>query len=97
MNNKYIIKPGFEIQEVCGNYVLLGMGEENIDFSKVIVLNETSKFLWDKMKEGKNTIASLVESITEEYEVEKDVAQQDIEKIVNKFIEAEVVKIEIIN
>ena len=40
------IKDGFELREVCGEYVILSSGMENIDFSKIISLNESAAFLW---------------------------------------------------
>ena len=40
------IKDGFELREICGEHVILSHGMDNIDFSKIISLNETAAFLW---------------------------------------------------
>lgn len=81
------IKPGFEVQAVCGEHILMAMGEENIDFSKVIALNETSRFVWEKMKGGIDNVDDLVTAITDEYEIDKDTAKADIEALINQFVE----------
>lgn len=81
------IKPGFEIQKVCGENILIGMGEENIDFSKVISFNETSLFIWEKMEEGASSIDAIVSSLTEEYEVDVELAKKDVTEFVNQLIE----------
>ena len=36
------IKDGFELREICGEHVILSHGMDNIDFSKIISLNETA-------------------------------------------------------
>ena len=40
------IKNGFELREVCGENVIIAHGVDNIDFTKVISLNESAAFLW---------------------------------------------------
>ena len=40
------IKEGFELREICGEYVILSHGMNNIDFSKLISLNETAAYMW---------------------------------------------------
>ena len=34
------IKDGFELREICGEHVILSHGMDNIDFSKIISLND---------------------------------------------------------
>lgn len=81
------IKPGFEVHTVCGQDLIMGMGEQNIDFSKVITLNETSRFIWDKLKDGVDSVDSLVGALTSEYEVDEQTARNDIEALIAQFVE----------
>ena len=62
------IKEGFELREICGEHVILSHGMDNIDFSKIISLNETAAFLW-KQAVGKEAISEdgLVSSLLEAY------------------------------
>lgn len=88
------IKKGFEITEVCGEHVLMGMGEENIDFSKIISFNETSLFVWRKMEQGVDTVDAIVEAMTAEYEVAADVARPDVQALIDKLVQLGVVESE---
>lgn len=76
-------KPGFALRSVCGEQFLIAEGLENIDFSKLIALNETSAYLWTSVAEDEEfTVETLTELLTQEYEVEIDVARRDVEELV---------------
>ena len=40
------INEGFELREVCGEHVIVAHGVKNIDFSKIINLNESAVLMW---------------------------------------------------
>lgn len=86
------VKPGFEVQEVCDQYVLMAMGEQNIDFTKIISLNETSLFIWNELSKGVNTIEGLANAITTEYDIDLETAKHDIEIVIDKLRELGVVE-----
>lgn len=67
------IKDGFELREICGEHVILSHGMDNIDFSKIISLNETAAFLW-KEAVGKEEISEeeLTATLLEAYEVDEE-------------------------
>lgn len=79
------LKSGFKLNEVCGQSFVVPMGEKNIDFSKVISLNESSLLLWKRMEQGEFTTDDLVNVLLDEYEVEKEVAQKDVMGIISQF------------
>ena len=82
------IKKGFELMDVCGEAVVVAHGKENIDFSKVISLNESAAYLWRKV-EGKDFDAPLLaQLLTEEYEVDEATALRDVEKMMTDWREA---------
>lgn len=82
------IKKGFELQNVCGEYIIVPTGIENIDYSKIISLNETAAYLWEGCsKLDSFTIDTMVELLTREYEVEEEIAREDCEKIIARWIE----------
>ena len=87
------IKEGFEIQNVCGEYIIVPAGVENVDYSRIISLNETAAYLWENVatKEAFTT-DDLVELLLEEYEVEESVAREDCELIVERWKEMELVE-----
>ena len=79
------IKQGIVLNEVCGEHFLVPMGEENIDFSKLIALNESSLLLWKRMEQGDFTEDDLVQTILDEYEVDADTARKDVRNIIEQF------------
>ena len=53
------IKKGFDLREVCGENIVVAYGRENIDYNKVISLNESAAYLW-KAVAGKNFTADTM-------------------------------------
>lgn len=86
-------KNGFELQEVCGEHLLIPAGVENVDFSKIISFNETAAYLW-KNVEGRDyfDIDTLVELLTKEYDVEREVALEDCRLISECWAEAGIIE-----
>lgn len=82
------IKSGFELREVCGENVIIASGKENIDFSKIISLNETAAYLWKAVQEKDFSAADLANALTAEYEVSEEVALADSEQIMKQWQEA---------
>jgi hypothetical protein len=87
------INEGFEVRSVCGEYMMVAMGEKNIDFSHVIAFNETSVFIWNQMLAGKDTIDDVAKAVTEEYEVDFETARKDVETLVKQLAEYGVVEL----
>ena len=82
------IKQGFELMDVCGEAVVVAHGKENIDFSKVISLNESAAYLWQKVQGHDFDAAELAHLLTEEYEVDETTALRDAEKMMQDWQEA---------
>ena len=81
------IKEGFELQNVCGEYIVVPTGIDNVDYSKIISLNETAAYLWQNCCGGAFDIDTMVELLTKEYDVEESIAREDCEKIVARWAE----------
>ncbi|MBQ7495244.1 MAG: PqqD family protein [Bacteroidaceae bacterium] len=82
------IKEGFELMVVCGESVVVAHGMENIDFSKVISLNESAAYLWNKVKGHDFDADELARLLTEEYEVDDDTALRDAQKMMIEWRDA---------
>jgi hypothetical protein len=81
------LKSGFALQTICGQSIVVASGIENIDFTKVISLNETAAFIWQLLEVGKATEEELVEGLCAEYEVTNEQAVVDIRAIVSQWAE----------
>ena len=76
------LKNGFVLREVCGEKVIVGEGIETINFGKMISLNDTAALLWKKAAElGDFTAELLADALTKEYEVSREQALKDVEKL----------------
>lgn len=77
------IKEGFILRDVAGNKVVVPIGQQTIDFNGMMELNETGAFLFEKML-SEVTRDQLVDSILEEYEVSREIAEVDVDKFIAK-------------
>ena len=85
-------KKGLVLRDVCGENVIIGEGLEAIDFGRLLCLNDTAAWLWQKASEmGDFTIDTLDDALCEEYEVDKEQALDDVTAIVAKWQEAQIV------
>ena len=76
-------KKGLVLRDVCGEKVIIGEGLEAVDFGRLMCLNDTAAWLWEKAAElGDFTEEQLADAICEEYDVEKSQALSDITKVV---------------
>lgn len=77
------------LREVCYEKVIVAEGASTINFGKLISLNETAAWLFDKAAElGDFTVADLVQALCGEYDVSEEQATADIEAIVGKWKDA---------
>ena len=87
------LKVGFVLRQVCGENVITGEGLGAINFGKLLALNETAAWLWKEAEaQGEFTVNSLADKLCEEYEVTAEQARQDVDAIVKKWQEVEVVE-----
>ena len=86
-------KKGFVLRDVCGEKVIVGEGLEVIDFGRLLSLNETAAWLWEKASElGDFSINALAEALCSEYEVTKEQAIHDVTEIVAKWEKANIIE-----
>lgn len=81
-------KQGFRLRQVCGENVIVGEGIENIDFSKIISMNESAAYLWQKVAGTEFTTADLARLLCDEYEVDEATALRDAETVATQWKEA---------
>lgn len=81
------IKSGFELRTVCKENIIVAFGEENIDFSKVISLNESAALMWRAVLGKEFTADDMAEALMQEYEVDRETAQKDAEAMLQQWLE----------
>ena len=77
------IREGFLLRNVAGNNVVVPIGQATLDFNGMMSLNETGAFIFSKMLDG-TTKEQLIEDLISEYEVEREIAQNDVDDFIKK-------------
>ncbi|MBR0532794.1 MAG: PqqD family protein [Bacteroidales bacterium] len=86
------IKEGFTLRSIVGQYVVIGEGIEQVDFNKMITMNDSAAYLWQGV-EGKDfTVEDLTKLLTDKYDVAEEKAASDAARIASKWIEAGLVE-----
>lgn len=90
---KVYIKKDFLIHTIANEKVLIGNGEQ-INFSKMLVLNDTAAFIIAELQKQDAPIAieQLAQSLHEHFEVEYDVAFSDVKELLDQLQEQEVIE-----
>ena len=87
------IKKGFVLRQVCGENVIVGEGLDAINFGRMLCLNETAAWIWQKAQEsGDFTVESLSDALCDEYEVDKAQALADVKETIDNWISQGVVE-----
>ena len=82
------IKKGFVLRNVCGENIIVAEGKENIDFTKIISMNETAAYLWKNVEGKEFDSDTLMSLLINEYEVDDATANKDAKNIAKQWIEA---------
>ena len=86
------IKDGFELREMCGEHIIIGTGMANIDFSKVISLNESAAYLWHAIEGKEFTVQLLAELLTEQYDIDDATATADASMLAKQWVNVGIVE-----
>ena len=72
------IREGFVLRNIVGEHIVMPVGENINKFEGALVLNEVSAFLWESLKAyiSKEDLLAL---LLAEFDVERDVAEKDLD------------------
>lgn len=86
------IKSGFTLRPLGQEYILVGESVERVNFNKMIVMNETAAFLWNKVGSGHWEVKDLAALLLSEYEVDEATAMRDAQSTVELWKEAGIIE-----
>ena len=91
---KAFIKKDFLIHTIANEKVLIGNGEQ-INFSKMLVLNDTAAFIITELQKHKQPVSAeeLAQILHKHFEVEYDEALSDVKELLDQLQEQEVVNL----
>ena len=81
------IKANYMLRKVADTYVVVPIGSEVASFNGMINLNGVGAFLWNKL-ETETTFENLLEALTNEYDVSKTVAKDDLNRFISQLEES---------
>ena len=85
-------KKGFNLRNVCGENIIVAEGKENIDFTNIISMNESSAYLWKNIQPLDDFDAeTLARLLTEEYEVDEATALTDAKALIQQWTQAGII------
>jgi hypothetical protein len=82
------IKAGFILREMCGEYIVAAEGLENINFNKLISLNESAAYLWRELSGKEFSIEEMAELLIARYGIDKELALKDSASLYEAWIKA---------
>ena len=85
------IKSGFTLRNMAGEYIVMPTGKNIRQFDGAIVLNDVSAFVWKKLGESCSR-EELLEAILSEFEVDREQAQKDLDVLLKKLHEYQVIE-----
>lgn len=77
----YRLKNGFIIREIGNQIMAVPVGKQTSEIHGMIALSESAKLLWEVLQNGA-TADELVDVLMENYEVERSVATEDVERFI---------------
>jgi hypothetical protein len=73
---------------MCGENIVTAEGLEHINFNKLISLNATAAFLWEKVEGKEFTAEEMAQYLIEEYGIDMELALKDSKALCKAWIEA---------
>ena len=81
------INPKYKVRELAGELVVVVQGAYGADMTRIIALNNTSRYLWEALYDKEFDAQEVVRLLLERYEVEESVAKRDAEAWVTRLSE----------
>ena len=83
---------GFRLRNVMGQATIVGEGVGQIDFNKLITLNDSAAYLWQSVEGKEFDMQTLANLLVDKYGIDQDTALTDAKAIANKWIEIGIIK-----
>ena len=71
------IKAGFTLRSLGKDHIVIGEGLAHVNFNKILNLNESAAFLWERLVGRDFTVEDMAQLLMEEYDVSQELATQD--------------------
>ena len=86
------LRKGLVLRPLGTQYIVTGDDLSPVDFSKVVSMNATSAYLWDKLKGREFSAEDMAELLTARYDVDAQTALADAQKLLEAWQNAGLVE-----
>ena len=83
-------KNGFILRNIVGEHMLMPVDDNIGKFDGTVLFNDVSAFIWEKMSEPISR-DDLLKAILDEYEVDEATAAADLDAVLKKFEELDII------
>jgi len=80
------IKENLILRRIGREYIVIVPDKDTVDLTEVYTLNETSAWIWEQFKNKEFTIEDVANLVQQKYEVDQEIAMQDIQNFLNVLI-----------
>jgi len=81
------LKEGFILRSICGEHVVVGEGLAQVNFNKMLSLNESAAYLWEAVAGREFTKEEMVQLLLDKYEVTHERAAEDVDNLLKVWVE----------
>ena len=81
------IKEGFILRQMCGENIVAAEGLQNINFNKLLSLNESAAYLWQELADKEFTQEEMAELLISRYGIDKQLAMTDSANLMKSWVE----------
>ncbi len=81
------IVKGFTLRSVAGEMIVSGESVAQINFNKLISLNESAAYLWSEVVGSDFTVERLAELLVAKYEIDEALAMKDATSVAKSWAE----------
>jgi hypothetical protein len=76
------IKEGFTLRPLCGEHIVVGEGLSQVNFNKMLSMNDSAAYLWENVHGKDFTLEDLVTLLTDRYDVSAEQAMKDVKQMI---------------
>ncbi len=78
----YRKNPDVVYRVIAGEAILIPISRETQGAGRMLTLNETGAFVWEKL-DGERRLGEILEEIRDEFEVEEETARRDLLELIS--------------
>jgi len=83
----YRKNPDVVYRVIAGEAILIPISRETQGAGRMLTLNETGAFIWERL-DGEHRLEEILEAIRTEFEVEEETARRDLLELISSLEEA---------